>query len=44
MNNIINEQDNVEQEPSIKAIESQAESNDETELNEVVKKIRRINK
>ena len=38
INTKLTEQDNVEQEPSIKAIESQAESNDETELNEVVKK------
>ena len=37
-NNKLTEKDNIEQEPSIKDIEGKAESNNEVELNEVVKK------
>jgi hypothetical protein len=37
-NSKLTEQDNIEQEPSIKDIEGKAESNNEAELNEVVKK------
>lgn len=35
-NSKLTKEDNIEQEPSIKAIESKAESNDKTELNEVI--------
>ena len=38
-NDKLTEKDNIEQEPSIKAIESKAESNDKAELNEVVKQV-----
>jgi len=38
-NDKLTEKDNIEQEPSIKAIESKAESNEKAELNEVVKQV-----
>jgi ParB-like chromosome segregation protein Spo0J len=38
-NDKLTEKDNIEQEPSIKAIESKAESNNKAELNEVVKQV-----